>query len=149
MKSWHVLLIGMAAGVACVLIAKKLLGQDDSSGGVMGGIGGMGGDAAIPPPNPPWFNLGVKPMDYAYTGWNPPEAYAQESRKLAQLVARRRQRRGGMGEYAALPGASAYPMVLSPYPQYPTYPQTYAVDEPIDWQTPKIDARFSSEMDAF
>lgn len=45
MKSWHVLLIGMAAGVACVLIAKKLLGQSS-------GTGGMGAGFDVPPPNP-------------------------------------------------------------------------------------------------
>lgn len=141
MKSWHVLLIGMAAGVACVLIAKKLLGQDNGGGGV----GGMGGDVNIPPPNPDWYNLGVKPMDYAYAGWNPPSAYQLESRKLARLRAQKPVR--GMGELTY--PAGSYPLAMTQYPQYPTYPQTYVIEDPMDWRSPQIDARFSSEMDAF
>ncbi len=142
LKSWVVLLIGAAAGVACVLIAKKLLESKS-------GVSGMGDGVNVPPPNPPWYNLGVKPMDYAYTGWNPPDAWKVESQKLARARLQRSRRNGGMGEYAALPGAMAYPLALTQYPQYPTYPQTYVVEEPVDWRSPQIDARFSSEMDAF
>lgn len=142
MKSWHVLLIGMAAGVACVLIAKKLLGQSS-------GTGGMGAGFDVPPPNPPWYNLGVKPMDYAYTGWNPPDAYKIEAQKLALRRLPKPGNGSGMSEYAPLPYSAAYPLALTQYPQYPTYPQTYRVEDPIDWRSPQIDARFSSEMDAF
>lgn len=135
MKSWHVLLLGVAAGVACVLIAKKLLGPKS-------GVSGMGDGVDVPPPNSPWYNLGVQPMNYAYTGWNPPDAWRLESQRLAQ---RRLQRAGnGLG---ALP--SSYPVALTQYPQYPTYPQTYVIEEPIDWRSPQIDARFSGEMEAF
>jgi hypothetical protein len=141
MKSWTVLLIGVAAGVACVLIAKKLLEGKS-------GVGGMG-DVEVPPPNSPWFNLGVKPMDYAYTGWNPPEAYKLESQKLAQQRLRRPVNGNGMSEYAPLPYSMSYPLALTQYPQYPTSPQRYVVEDPTDWRSPQIDARFSGEMDAF
>ena len=148
-----VLLLGMAAGVACVLIAKKLLEPKKS------GVGGLGDGADIPPPNAPWANLGVKPMEYGYTGWNPPAAYQMEAQKLA---ARRQRARGGRGMgmgvlvYPSDPALTvpnqptSSPLALTQYPQYPTSPQTYAVEEPIDWRSPQIDARFSSEeMDAF
>lgn len=135
MKSWHVLLLGMVAGVACVIVAKKLLSPKN------GGVGGLGGDAAIPPPHPSWYNLPYQPMEYKYTGWNPPAAYKAESEKLR---ARRVARSGrGMGQFET----AQYPASIFPYPQYPAYPQTYVVEEPINWRSPTISERYFGDQD--
>jgi hypothetical protein len=46
--------------------------------------------------------------------------------------------------------ADSYPLALTQYPLYPTQPQWYVVEEPVDWRSPHIDARFTGDQfDAF
>ncbi len=116
MKAWHLAAIGVGGVIAFHLLKRS-------------GALGLGADAQIPPPNAPWWNMGVKPMPYMHTGWQPTNAWM----KVAD--------RPPLGEFD-----STYPVALSPY----AMPYLPVETDPIDWMTPQIDQiHIDPQVDAF
>lgn len=141
MKTWQMLLLGALAGVGIYLIIKQLAKNKAGTAGF--------GDYQVPPPNAPWYNMGVQPMGYEPTGWQPHDEWKRFAQRRAELRAQ------GLGEYTPFtnyplavaiqssPTASPFAM---PYQQtVPTVPMDI-----INWKSPRIDARHvEDEMDPF
>ena len=143
MKSWQMLLLGALAGVGIYLIIKQLAKNKAGTAGF--------GDYQIPPPPPPWYNLGVHPMPYEPTGWQPHDDWKNFAKRRAEL------RERGLGEYqpfANYPLAvsmqsrpTAFPFAMQAGPTafpfampYMSSQQVIPMFDDIKWKAPRIDA---------
>ena len=142
MKPWQMLLLGALAGVGIYLIIKQLAKNKAGTAGF--------GDYQIPPTPPPWYNVGVQPIGYEPTGWQPHDEWKNFAKRRAELRAR------GLGEYQPF---TNYPLAVSiqtsptasPFamPYTPTQPVAPIYDD-IKWKAPRIDAiHVEDQMDPF